>query len=110
MTNWKYRLEIEGKVLRKLIDEEKEAEIIEQIQKCYQTLLKKLNSTDREDYESDIEEALGLLNGEADMIRNNPDEITSEDGWGFDSITDLVDERLEAFYDICDSLKCWIGL
>lgn len=36
MPNWKYKLESEGKLLRQLIEEEKEPEIIEQLNKSIQ--------------------------------------------------------------------------
>jgi hypothetical protein len=110
MAKWNYKLEEEGKEIRKLIDSEKKEEIIEHLQKCYKKILTILNSEDKENYEYEIEDALNLLDGEADMIRNNPEEITSEDGWGFNSITDLIDERLEAFYDICDEVRIWVQL
>jgi hypothetical protein len=108
MASWKYKLEAEGKKLRQFIDEEKEAEIIEQLQLCYKSLINKLSPEDKENYGDSVEESYYLLDGEADTIRNNPDEIINE--WGFDSITELIDERLAEFYDHCDDVKCWVGI
>ena len=56
MVNWKYKLEPEGKLLRQLIKEEKEPEIIEQLQVCYKRLLSKLTSKDKEYYLDDCDD------------------------------------------------------
>lgn len=107
MKKWNYKLEEEGKELRKLIDEEKPAEIIEQLQKCYNSLSNLLSEEDKEYYESDIEDAMNLIEGEADIIRNNPEEL---EDFGFENVEELVDERLREFYDICDNARVWIQL
>lgn len=108
MPNWKYKLESEGKLLRQLIEEEKEPEIIEHLQVCYKRLLSKLTPKDKENFLDDIEESYNLLDGEADVIRDTPDVVVNE--WEFISTGDLVDCRLRTFYDHCDDVRCWVGL
>lgn len=108
MPNWKYKLESEGKLLRQLIEEEKEPEIIEQLQVCYKKLINKLTPRDKEDFLDNIEESYYLLDGEADVIRNTPDVVVNE--WEFISIVDLIDNRLREFYNHCDDVRCWVGL
>jgi hypothetical protein len=108
MANWKYNLGEDGKLLREYILAEQSAEIIEHLQKCYQFILGKLTSKDKEDYQYEIEEAYYLLEGEADIIRNEPEVITDE--WEFDDVQSLVNSRLSEFYDICDRIRCWVAL
>jgi len=106
MAKWNYNLGENGIKLRELVKEEKEVETIEQIEVCLKSLLNQLSSRDKEYHGEGIEELLGLLEGESDTIRNDPDEITKE--WGFDSIQSLVNGRLSELYDICDSCRCWV--
>ena len=108
MANWKYDLRGDGILLRQLIKEEKEPEIIEQLQKCYQVILKKLTPRDKENYEYEVEEASNLLDGEADILKNNPDVIINE--WDFNNTRELVNSRLQEFYNICDDVRCWVAL
>jgi len=105
---WKYNLKEDGIALRELVNDEKEAEIIEQLQKCYYNLLSQLVPNDKAYYGSAIEEAYSLLDGEAEVIRNNPDEIINE--WEFTSIEELINCRLREFYNICDDVRCWVEL
>jgi len=106
MAKWNYNLGEEGLKLRELTVISKEAETIDQIEICCRSLLKQLTDKDKEYYEDKIEYLINLIAGEADTIRNNPDEITKE--WGFDDIEELVNSRLSEFYDICDGCRCWV--
>jgi len=108
MAKWNYKLEEEGLKLRELTFTSKEAETIEQIEVCCRSLLKQLTNKDKEYYEDKIEDLLNLIAGEADTIRNNPDEITKE--WDFKDIEELVNSRLSEFYDICDDCRCWVQM
>lgn len=47
------------------------------------------------------------IEGEADLIRNN-DPLIQE--MGFANSEELVDDRLEQFYDLCDRHSVWVGL
>jgi len=95
-----------GTKLRELIKEEKEPETIEQIEICLKHLLSQLSAKDREYHGEGIEELLELLEGEAETIRTDKNEVTAE--WGFDNIQDLVNARLLELYDVCDSCRCWV--
>jgi len=106
MSKWNYNFGENGTKLRGLIKEEKESETIEQIEICLKFLLSQLSVKDREYHGEGIEELLELLDGEADTIRTNLNEVTEE--WGFDSIQDLVNARLLELYNICDSCRCWV--
>lgn len=114
MVNWKYKLSVEGSTLRSLIhneddSNENKAQIIEQIERCYKALLDKFDSQDKELYEDDFIEFLELIDGEANVIRNNP-EVIAEWGDGDYDAESLVNDRLAQFYDDCDSCRCWIEL
>ena len=112
MAEWKYELPTEGKLLRELIEAEGEdeneqaAKVIDQLRRCCKILLGQLDADDEEYHRGEIEELYNLIDGEADALRNNPDEIS---GWGFESSEELIDSRLAGFYDICDGCRCWVG-
>jgi len=108
MSKWRYTLDQNGIKLRQLIKDGKESETIEQIEVCLKSLLNQLSLRDKEYHGEGIEELLLLLEGEAETIRTEPNEVIQE--WGFESISELVDARLSELYDICDSCKCWIQL
>lgn len=96
MAKWNYNLKEEGNKLRKLINEEKEAEIIKQIEICCKSLLEQLSFRDKEYFKYRIEELINLLAEEVNTIRNDIEE------WG------LINGKLTEFYDICDECKCWV--
>lgn len=56
---------------------------------------------------SDFEEFEGVIDGEGDLIRtNNP--LIQE--MGFDGPVDLVDGRIDEFYDLCDRHHIWVNV
>lgn len=111
MVKWKMTLKSEGTKLRELIRKAKEedtpeiqAEIILHLKKLCGSIMKKF---DEDDYGYfDIEELESLLDGDDEIILRD-DNISD---YGFDSIQELVDARLEDFYDCCDKLGVWINV
>lgn len=108
MVKWIYILK-NGKRLKELIDlgpfKENMIDIIHQLQKCYKEILERYPF--KEEDESDkyeIEESYNLLDGDDDIIT-----VGSFEEYGFDDAEELIDERLEEFYNHCDWLRIWIG-
>lgn len=54
----------------------------------------------------DFEDFQRLIDGEADLIRTR-DPLIRE--MGFKNATELIDGRLDQFYDLCDQYKVWVG-
>ena len=108
---WNYRLEAEGKKLREFVDGdetfENSAACIDQLRVCCKRVMDALRGRDKEYYYDDFEELYELMDGEADVLRTNPSEIFE---WEFTGATELVNERLREFYDLCDAARVWVGL
>lgn len=56
---------------------------------------------------SDFEEFESVIDGEGDLIRTN-DPLIQE--MGFDGPVDLVDGRIDDFYDLCDRHHIWVSI
>ena len=54
-----------------------------------------------------FEEFESVIDGEGELIRAD-DPLIGE--MGFDNPTELVDDRLEQFYDLCDHHRVWVGI
>ena len=112
MAKWIYTCK-GGKLLRSLINRagawEMSVEIIQQLQKCYKEIID--NYPWEDDWDKDeFQEALALLDGDDTIIMNwmNGGEDIAE--YGFNTDAELVDERLEEFYNLCDSYRIWVGV
>jgi hypothetical protein len=108
MKTWRHRLDFEGKHLRSLIageeTKENQAAIVKYLRICCEKIMKKMKE---EDYGyREVEELYLLLDGDEELILGNED----MDDYGFESRTELVNDRLAQFYDACDYADCWIGL
>ena len=108
MTKWIYSLR-NGKHLKKLINlgssKENMINIIRQLKKCYEEILERYPF--KEEDESDkyeIEKSYNFLDGDDDIIAAG-----SFEEYGFSDGEELIDERLEEFYNHCDWLRIWVG-
>lgn len=108
---WNYHLEEEGKKLRQLVDGEEtyenSATCLDQLRVCCKKVMNILEGRDKELYYFDFEELYELMDGEPEILRTNPDEILD---WEFNDATELVNDRLEQFYNLCDGVRVWVGL
>lgn len=106
MRKWKYKLEDEGKQLRKIIDEgdatlETVIAVYNQMIACLKFLKLKLIGRDKIDlsYETDrMIEDYELARPEDTDACNYYDE------------EDILNFNLRGFYDFCDDNRVWIGL
>lgn len=105
MVKWKYTLNM-GRDLRKSVIAKNSSKTIQLIRFLCISLLDKLTHDDKEQYSDDLKELIELLEGEEIVIKYEPNVVI--DNWGFDSLNELVDDRLEQFYDICNRCRCWI--
>ena len=112
MAKWIYTCK-GGKELRNLIDRagtwEMSVAIIHQLQKCYQEIIDNYKFEDEYD-KDEFQDALDCLNGDDDIIEdwmNGGDDISE---YGFDDDMDLVDVKLEEFYDLCDNYRIWVEM
>lgn len=107
MTKWIYKLK-RGSELRRLIEEaettENLLEILQKLKNCYQEILTSYPFEDEYD-KYDIQEALDFLEGDDEIIQEK--ELGE---YGFENAEDLIDNRLEEFYNLCDDYRIWIGL
>ena len=106
MGNWKYKLEDEGKQLRKLIDEgdltlETVIAVYNQMIACLKFLKLKLIGRDKIDLSYEIDcmiEDYELARPEDTDARNYYEE------------EDILNFNLRGFYDFCDDNRVWFGL
>ena len=105
MAKWDYDLKDYGKTLRDLINEgdsskENCEKILKQIVVCCEYLQKKLTDEDKEWYEYDLEEMIEDC-GDAKYYLEEDDEEHNEDE---------INNILEKFYDLMDSMRVWVAL
>lgn len=114
MRNWKYTLKA-GKQLRALInaedmeEEEQQVAILKQLEVCYKELLERDKHLDEYDRD-DVEENLSLLDGEDHILHLFYAYDAEWFEYGWDSAEDLVNTRLDDFYNLCDACDVWIDL
>ena len=103
MRKWKYDLKEDGKKLRELIDQGASKENCEKILKqmivCCEHAEAQLTLNDREEYEYDIDTM--ATDCEDVMWCLEEDEEYNED---------RVNELLNDFYDLMDTMRVWITL
>lgn len=93
MAQWKYVLKF-GKALRDAIDEEDYDKVISGLVACFTELHQTLpEDYDEDDLESDLEDI--------SAIKENFD-----DG---EDVEDELNWKLDELYDLCDSLRVWVG-
>lgn len=110
MNKWRLTLD-SGRTLREAIStafhateniEEKQAQVLDALEKCVDECIGKLP----EDELFDFEDFQGTIAGEADYVRKR-DPFIQE--MGFTSAEELIDDRLEQFYDLCDRYRVWVS-
>ena len=104
MSKWKYNLGHLGIDLRESINSDCESidccrAIVENLFSCYDYLKGELPSY----------EFLRWFQGDLDSLLEVKAEL-EEDDVPYWYGEDLVNERLEAFYDSCDACRVWIGI
>ena len=97
--------------LRNLIDRsgawEISVEVIKQLQRCYQEILDNYPWEDEWD-KDEFQDAFDCLNGDDEIIINWMNGGEDIEEYGFETDEDLVDARLEEFYNLCDGYRIWV--
>lgn len=108
MGYWTFRI-TNGKELRKAIRENNGVAVINALKKCYEEILNNYNF--EYDYDrQDFEDARELLDGDDIIIENCQCGIENISEYGFSNTSELVDERLTEFYDLCDNYNFWVEI
>lgn len=94
MANWEYTIK-SGSALHEAINNDDLGQTVKCLLLCYQELLNQLDDSDREYYEVDIQDSIGVLMAY---------ELCPDDD------EDFVNDLLAEFYDICDELRAWIEI
>lgn len=81
---------------------EQQAHVLDVLEKCVAECIATLPECDTFDFE----EFQGVITGEAEYVRKRDPFIRE---MGFNNAEELVDERLDQFYDLCDQHKVWVG-
>lgn len=107
MAVWKYRLEFEGKLLRELLHKEEETieniiAIYNQLIICLEKLKRRLLKSDKEDWEYEIENMI------EDLQCACPD--VKDDSLDYKDEQENLNYYLRDFYDMCDSVRVWVGV
>ena len=111
---WKYRLR-SGKALRTSIENATDlksiAFMLTRLQKsCSEVMEWAQDDPEADDYSSaysQFEELYELLDGEPEVIRDEPQVLFE---WGFTGADQLAEMRLQEFYDLCDEHRVWVEL
>ena len=108
MAKWKYKLEDEGKQLRKIINEGEQTldtiiSVYEQIIVCLKFLKTKLVETDKIDLQYDIDSMI------EDYQLACPEEA-DEKFYDYHKEEENLNFNLREFYDFCDDNRIWVGL
>ena len=111
MKDWKYKLESEGKALRKLINkEEKTIEnviaIYEQLIVCLETWEKKLSESDKDVWGYGIQTLI------EDLQYACPDMESEEESeeLSYKNESENLNYFLRDFYDMCDGARVLVGI
>lgn len=115
MTEWRYKLEFQGKSLRKTINNGSEdlescKATLQALKNCYDQI-KRLVKDDWWNFESDYESLEYYIE-----VLDNPDKSKREDalldgGYNGDNpALECVNDNLRAFYDLCDYYRIWAGI
>lgn len=102
MGNWIYRLK-SGTALRRAIDNEDLAEVLDKIEVCYEEIHSKF--PDKFDSE-DLEEIKADIDNERDNLENYED----YDDFEYEDVEDNINYLLNNLYDFCDDFDIWIEM
>ncbi len=94
MASWEYTIK-SGSALHEAINNDDLKQTVKCLLLCYQELLNKLDDDDREYYEVDIQDSIGVLMAY---------ELCPDDD------EDFINDCLEDFYDLCDELRAWVKI
>ena len=97
MAKWKYTIK-NGKALREAIEDGDSAATIECLMNCFNELWSLLDEEDLEDYDIDLENIVDTLSFWSAYHSSDEDD------------TEIIDDYLAEFYDICDNVRAWITL
>lgn len=105
MSKWEYDLSGHGKTLRELItegDSSKEncENVLKQIITCCEYLQKKLTDEDEECYGFDLEEMIGDCDACKCYLEEDDEDYNEGE----------INDILETFYDLMDTMRVWIAL
>ena len=105
MARWNYDLKSRGTQLRELIDKgaaskENCESILDKIAECLKYLQTRLTEEDHEWYDFDIE----------DMIQDCEDTKAYLDEYDETSNEENINDMLDNFYDLMDSMRVWVAL
>ena len=110
MAKWIYTCK-GGLELRNLIDKsgawEVSVQVIKQLQECYQEIIDNYPWEDEWDKDR-FQEALDCLDGDDLIIQNWMNGVEDIEEYGFETDDELVDARLEEFYNLCDDYRIWM--
>ncbi len=105
MSKWEYDLRFHGTHLRGLItqgDSSKEncENILEQIINCCEYLQKRLTDEDEECYGYDLTEMIEDCNDVKYYLEEDDEDLNEGE----------INDMLEKFYDLMDSMRVWVAL
>ena len=110
MAKWIYTCK-GGMELHNLIDKsgawEISVEVIRQLQRCYQEIIDNYPWEDEWD-KDEFQDALDCLDGDDFIIINWMHGLDDISQYGFETDDELVDARLEEFYNLCDDYRIWV--
>lgn len=115
----KWIIKIDTKKLREIIDEENYTEVVKELKSAYKSIeskIKKLKINDLkiskewysdylENLEMEIDNAMYLLEGDIEIIKNK-----EFNEYGFEDAEELLNDRLHSFWDLCDANNIWCSL
>lgn len=111
--NWQYNIsKCGGDILQNMVmdcdkSHDSMACILEQIRTCCHEAVKVMGDADGAD-SYDFDDLAGVIDGEPELCRAQ--DVAAIKEWGYGSFSELVDSRLQAFYDYCDSHRVWVGI
>lgn len=104
MSKWDYDLRWHGKALRELIKSDSSKEncenILKQIINCCEYLQKRLTDEDEECYGYDLEEMIEDCEDVKCYLEEDDEDFNEGE----------INDILEKFYDLMDSMRVWIAL
>lgn len=106
MAKWKYQ--IDGTEIRQLINEGDSFKVLEALEKNLKAFIPKIKK-DEEYMVSQFEELYDLVEGEVQDGEDALIDFIEEEDYVSD-LMELVDDRLDEFYNLCDGFNVWITL
>lgn len=106
MREWKSK--INGKHLRTLIDEGESFKILQELESSVKRISNKPDSFKLDEYDhEEFKDLLYTIESDTHAGEEALIEYVNGENW-LSGITELVDDRLSQFYDLCDKYNIWI--